>query len=413
LHGQGGTGKTYKIRQYQDDHPGEQILMTATTGVAAINIGPGCITINSAFKYFDDASLRDAITRRHAILSRELANCDVIVIDEMSMLSATALELLYGFVEGHNAQSLKKTKFLLSGDFCQLPPIPPILAGRKRAEAIPFAFKSPIWDQVFQPALTSLTTNYRQSGDLKFQRALQLARRGDASATVAALECEYSTTVDMGFEGLSLYPINADVAAHNGRKLSEIQAPVITDRAVTWGEQPQREWKDLLEPVQLKIGAQVRITANDTPHFVYVNGDIGTLAEYEPGRRATVQLHRGDRQTVPVALVTRLNQRPLDIGELPPQVAWNGFQVPVSYSGAGKPLYDAYIIACQQAKHPYYDPKTRKWIIGAITYLPITLGWASTVHKAQGLTATALQIDIHNRFAGQPQMMYVALSRCR
>jgi ATP-dependent exoDNAse (exonuclease V) alpha subunit len=43
-------------------------------------------------------------------------------------------------------------------------------------------------------------------------------------------------------------------------------------------------------------------------------------------------------------------------------------------------------------------------------------GWdwyASTVHKSQGLSLDAVQINLTNAFFGSPAMAYVALSRCR
>ena len=280
LHGPGGTGKTFRIRQYQEQHEEQTILMTATTGVAAINIGPGCVTVNSAFKYFNEESLTDQIKYRSEIIAKEIRTYDMVVIDEMSMLSHTALDLLYGFIESLNRQQKSKIKLVLSGDFCQLPPMAPKEEGKRNA-AIPFAFRSPLWPPVFEPAITKLTQNFRQQGDEHFMRALHHARTGNAAACVAMLQCDYSSTVDMDFKGLTLYSTNKDVDEHNQRKLKAINSPLITDQAHTWGE-PSRDWKDLAAPFSVKLGAQVRITANDTPSFAYVNGDIGTLRGVQP-----------------------------------------------------------------------------------------------------------------------------------
>jgi hypothetical protein len=53
------------------------------------------------------------------------------------------------------------------------------------------------------------------------------------------------------------------------------------------------------------------------------------------------------------------------------------------------------------------------WITGWITYFPLRLAYATTVHKSQGLTLDTLQLDLTPGFLAQPAMMYVALSRCR
>lgn len=412
LHGAAGTGKTYKIQQYQADHPDENIMLTATTGVAAINIGPGCVTINSALKYFNEDDLPEVLQRKGKQIANDLQTVGTLVIDEMSMLSATALELIYGFIDRVNSSSASKTKLVLSGDFCQLPPIPKRGANSRRNEEIPFAFKSGVWSRVFDPAMMKLTVNHRQAGDSDFQQALHLARHGDSAGCVHHLKCNYARFVDMDFQGLTLYAVNSDCDLHNNSKLKALPTELIKDEADVWGETMAREWKDQLQPLYVKIGAQVRVTANDTPNFVYVNGDIATLIDYKHGLYALVELHRTKQQVI-VGTVTRLNTRNLRPGERAPETC-NGWDVPRNWSGDDAKLhYDAYIAAGMESRQAFYDPKTRKWVVGAITYVPIALGWASTVHKAQGLTVTAVQIDIADKFAGAPQMMYVALSRCR
>lgn len=449
LLGPGGTGKTYRIRQYAEEHEDERICLTATTGVAAINIGPGCVTVNSAFKFFNESSLRDALEHRSQFIEREITGYDLIVVDEVSMLSCGTLDLIYGFIERLNRSRRQPIKLLLSGDFCQLPPVPDSIEGRGRSNATPFAFKAACWNGVFQPAVTKLTKNYRQSGDEKFRQALHYARIGNAGACVANLECEYSTTVDYDFQGLTVYAVNKEVNAHNEKKLMKLSGTPIEDAPSRWGT-PHKDWKEIPEKFVIKIGAQVRITANRTPNFEYVNGDIGTILAYAPGSYTRVKLHRGARvpgesDEVVVDLVTRWNPQSLAKGEKPPRDC-NGHKVPfredfedVKYEndddseprdkwrgpeeyrrrGRGsayiewRQMYEAYVAAMERTKTNWYDPKSNKWIIGGITYLPIALGYSCSIHRCQGLTVSAIQIDTKDRFSSNPQMMYVALSRAR
>ena len=62
---------------------------------------------------------------------------------------------------------------------------------------------------------------------------------------------------------------------------------------------------------------------------------------------------------------------------------------------------------------PKWDIRSRKWIVGGITYFPLRLAYATTVHKSQGLSLDNVQIDAYNHFLGSPAMAYVALSRAR
>src|SRR5262245_20741481 len=47
--GQAGTGKTFLMRQRAAEDP--SVILTATTGIAAVNLGAA--TINSVLQYFD------------------------------------------------------------------------------------------------------------------------------------------------------------------------------------------------------------------------------------------------------------------------------------------------------------------------------------------------------------------------
>ena len=76
-------------------------------------------------------------------------------------------------------------------------------------------------------------------------------------------------------------------------------------------------------------------------------------------------------------------------------------------------FYDAYVADAIKRLVPYFSVEKQKWVIGWISYMPIRLAFASTVHKSQGLTLDRLQIDARSRFFGSPGMAYVALSRCR
>ena len=49
-------------------------------------------------------------------------------------------------------------------------------------------------------------------------------------------------------------------------------------------------------------------------------------------------------------------------------------------------------------------------IIGTYIQIPLKLAWALTVHKSQGLTLESVSVNITRDM--QPNMLYVALSRC-
>ena len=119
--------------------------------------------------------------------------------------------------------------------------------------------------------------------------------------------------------------------------------------------------------------------------LLYVNGDLGTLDGIsEDGSAAWVRLQRTG-EDVAVEWVTRQVKVPID--------------------------------ATRRAELRREGKTERidgKWeIVGEITYMPLRVAYASTVHKSQGLSLDRVQVNIRDAFFKSPGMLYVALSRAR
>ena len=57
------------------------------------------------------------------------------------------------------------------------------------------------------------------------------------------------------------------------------------------------------------------------------------------------------------------------------------------------------------------EKRVEEKVVGKFSQIPVTLGWAITIHKSQGQSYDAMNVDPANIFA--PGQLYVALSRCK
>lgn len=412
LSGTAGVGKTFVARELIKRVEGVELC--ATTGIAAVNLGEGQ-TINSLIKYYDTDSLRQMFL--DGILQAQLrrlrrAGLRKILLDEKSMLSGHQLTFLARAIDEINttksvedmtddqmgsdrqAEDPPPVGLILVGDFGQLPPVKE-----------PFAFESAEWGR-FKEHRCKLTTIRRQS-DREFIRALHDVRAGRVQDALAYFTGDkFSPTTDEGFEGTTIFALNAAVDRYNQLRLDKCPGREITFTATRWGKQLP-DWKHVLSPLTLKIGALVMILANkrymsdddDRPGaLMYANGDLGEIMDVqgvEPRQRVLVKLQRTGG-VVPVTMVIREALAPLEPGRRKElreeQENWRRVVQPGEPSDKVKDKYE---------------------IVGTITYMPLRLAWGSTVHKTQGLTLDRVQVNINDGFFGKPSMLFVALSRAR
>lgn len=408
LLGPAGTGKSTTIRKIQETN---RLLLTATTGVAAFNLGDA-ITINSLMGFFNAESLRNRFLSSSYMSYKyeQLREWDGLVIDEISMMTGEVFEMLmYALnqISGWKEQEgLKPLKILVVGDFLQLPPV---------FETTPdFAFASNAWAQYLPPEHTQiLRTIYRQT-DPRFQELLTAARYGDGMAATMRLVQANAEFHDMpwyGYPGFTLYPTNASVNVHNRTCLEALKSRGHVLQTERWGEQDDI-LKEIPDVINLKDDCRIRVTCNSQPSGSFVNGQLGTLLSYSDEDGPLVLLDpkgSGDAAEpyeVTLPKVVRFAMRPVEAKDnsLLDRTAHMKSQQFRDY------MQDHLI---PKKVVPFYHPQREMVAIGACQTYPIVLGYASTIHKSQGLTFSQVQIDFRNRFAGNFQSMYVALSRCR
>ena len=396
LAGAAGSGKTFATKEWAEREKG--LVLCATTGIAAINLGGE--TINSVLGYFDTQSLQESylngfLTARLGKLWR--AGVRRIVLDEVSMLAGDQLTFLVKAIDEVNGRGYVLGKFdeddtstppqmglTLVGDFLQLSPV-----------KATYAFESPEWAQ-FAPHIITLTEIRRQA-DPAFIEMLRAARsgRGGVVADYFQAGVGIQQETDDRYDGPTIVAKNENVDRYNGLRMSALTGKAISFASSRWGklrsewgtlEKPERTW-NIPKVLELKIGALVMILANyrdpEGRRLIYVNGDLG-IVEDATSTTAFVKLHRTG-EVVEVLPVTR--------------------DVKVPCDGSRRKELRA------QKLEERIDGKWE--IVGSITYLPLRVAYASTVHKSQGLSLDKVQVNVRDPFFKSPGMLYVALSRAR
>ncbi len=372
LTGEPGAGKTHTINQYVAylRSQGVEPAITASTGIAATHING--YTIHSWSGIGVKPQLTeydlDQIGQKEKVVKRVRA-AKVLIIDEISMLSADTLDMVDAVMRMLRAreEAFGGVQVIFVGDFFQLPPI--VKARTDDTLEIsydepqsPFAFHARAWKQA-KPLVCYLEEQHRQE-DADFLQILAALRRGnvpDALRKKLAVRVkEPGATV----VHTKLFPHNANVDRLNTAELEKLPALPRRYDMRSKGSLPLVEAlkRNCLSPetLLLKVGAKVMFTKND-PDGDYYNGSLGEVREFS--------------KLSGLPIIKLNNGRVLEVQS----VEW----------------------AVQEGNKK----------LATIEQLPLRLAWAITVHKSQGMSLDSAVIDLTQAFEyGQG---YVALSRVR
>lgn len=365
LTGAAGAGKTYLLNKYINylkDHQ-VKVAITASTGIAATHVQGTTIHSWSGIGIKDSLTPKDLeqlLTSKR--IKRNYKNTKVLIIDEISMLHKHHLDMIDSIAR-HILGSDKPfggIQLVLCGDFFQLPPV----TSGAHTEEKQFAFEASSW-QSGEFQVCYLHEQHRQGND-PLLTVLNDIRSGTAGEqTKVPLRTRYKKEPQGNTKPTKLYSRNINVDAINDHELALIQKPERTYKMVTKGFDGLIEGlkKSCLAPEQLKlkIGAEVMFVKNDTTGK-YVNGTRSVVVGFDNCEDAWPIVKTYDNRTITV----------------------------------------------EPEEWRYEDNGSVRAIIAQV---PLRLAWAITIHKSQGMTLDAAEVDLGDAF--EPGMGYVALSRVR
>ena len=366
--GQAGTGKSTFVN-YLKTASSKRIVCACPTAVSALNIGGQ--TIHSLFQIQPRDFIFPEMLKLKAKPRNILNATDVLIIDEISMVAPDLLDAvdILARAARHNNEPFGGIQVVAIGDLFQLPPVITNDAVDYYRSAYEhenaYFFDSNVYKRA-NFIKYNFDTVYRQH-DMDLLNNLIKLRNNDVSALEFFNNCHIDDC-DIRKNAVIITPFRAVAERINMERLNQINAPMVEYTGVLNGA---FNANDVPAPMnlQLKQGALVVFVKNgDKWH----NGSIGVVENL------------GAREII----VRVLDDNKNDLVVVKPE-KWE--------------------------KIEYSRDENDRIIeneIGSYKQFPLMLGYAMTIHKAQGKTLSKVVIDI-SRGAFAHGQTYVALSRTR
>ena len=415
LTGSAGSGKTYTLNQYIDYLRARRVpvAVTASTGIAATHMNGTTIHSWSGIGIKDELSDRDlANLSRKQFLADRLKDTAVLIIDEISMLHAKQLNLVNQVLKHvrKNDAAFGGIQVVVAGDFFQLPPI----GSKGESNREKFAFMSEAWlDAKFH--ICYLSEQHRQvseaaNGGLDLDDILNQIRRQEVTfEAIAALEATFDQNVDIN--RTRLYTHNLNVNKINDKELAALDGDMMRFEATATGDSKLVETLKKTVRTQdeliLKVGAKVMFIKNNTELGVS-NGTMGELIGFaavkiDDSKDTSDDLIEDTAQDAIAKNTKNKAKKDKESKEKPKDKKPTTQKMPVVRLNSGRE-----VIA--EPEEWIIEDETGD-VLASYLQVPLCLAWAITIHKSQGMTLEAAEIDLSRTFElGQG---YVALSRLK
>ena len=389
--GPGGSGKSALIKMI-NKHAYSQfkdIQVTALTGCAAVLLNCKAKTLHSwAGIGLGNGTIEELVTKikKNKFAKALWRQTQVLVVDEVSMLSLKLFNMLneIGKAVRGNFKPFGGIQLIFSGDFFQLPPV----GDKEEPDTQRFCFESEDWNSVFpRECQIQLVKIFRQTDEI-YSSILNQIREGKIKRKSNDLLLQYVErpfAANLVAEPTKLYPTRNKVENINNTKMASLQGlerefkiKYIKDIEMTKNERLKRlEYTDkdiqveldflagnliCEKEMKLKIGSQVMCIVN-------IQSDTG------------IEVCNGSQ-----GIVTDFCEFTLC-----PRVKFN--------NGLERVM----------VRHVWASDKIPG--IG-VSQVPLILAWALTIHKSQGATMDAAEIDVGSGIFECGQT-YVALSRVK
>jgi ATP-dependent DNA helicase PIF1 len=367
--GGAGTGKSYLLNLIKRHYSQFGLVVTASTGIAAVNIGGSTIYSWAGIGLGNlpvEQIVNNLFSAKFSKIRSRIIRAKILAIDEISMISCEVFEILDEVFRKirQNDEPMGGLQILLFGDFLQLPPI-------SRNGSARFCFDSKSWKDL-NLNVFELQEVFRQT-DKKFVKVLNNLRFAEIDEEDFEL---LNSRLNAKDNNLAIKP--TILTSHNFKadEINQSELKKIPKEEKSYEAKYQGDSKkiELLQKnciayqnLKIKIGSQVMMTKNTYQKDGVINGSLGIVKGFSA------------KKFYPIVEFA------------------NGVEIAITP--------EEWLIE-------RFDEERKTVIVEAsMTQIPLILAWAITIHKSQGLTLDKISCDLSATFDfGQ---VYVALSRAR
>ena len=371
LSGGAGVGKSYTTQLIKTSFikEGKKVISLGSTAISALNIGG--MTLHSFFCFGICANLEELLSfdkkqrKKLEKLHKQLKKTELIIIDEISMVSAKLFDMI-----GFRLRDFEG-KILVLGDFFQLPPVLKDEKKRDLFSSSNYAFSSLYWQSLsFKNLLLSLS---KRTKDKEFYKNLSALRTKNLSPLVLEYFKSFlaPSSYDLSDDFTMLCSTNKKADFINEQKLSLLEGDFIElvakEDKKELSQEQYNKWLSSLtiqKKLRLKIGAKIIFCVNSYDNGYY-NGEQGFVKNlFTEDEELILEIQKNNDELI--------------------------FLKPYTFKLIN-----------------FTDEEDE--VLASFTQFPIKPAYAITIHKSQGMSIEKLACDIDYIF--EKGQLYVALSR--
>lgn len=369
LSGDAGTGKSYVLETFiknRDGSPRPGVVVTAPTGIAALHVGGQ--TLHSLF-HISPATDTISAVRNNDIPTygsddktyKVIKAAQTIVIDEISMVRGDLFSYIVKILNSLNP----RIQLIVVGDFCQLPPVVKSDEERFFPDGSAYAFRTQEWQDC--NFVNVILHEIVRQKDAEFSKCLSALRLGDKSALKYIRDNSANGRIEkaVGLTGTNKRA-NSINNANIARLIKQGNVHASFHSKIDGDFKPS----DAPALLNLTLAEGARVIALSNVHDQFFNGELGTVVGLSQGH------------------------------------------VTVNFDKSGTTIVEPYVWTNYKYRTKKNNGKTEivKEAVGTLEQIPLKPSYAITIHKSQGQTYDAVNLQ---PWAWAPGQLYVALSRCK